>query len=116
MRRRKTWLCFQLGIWCAAFWVIGIVYLWALASSVQEPTQIDFKPRSVVEAFLKSLSAEESTQIHWAGIAVVIFGVLAILGGVFAVVLRLTERPRETFVKRYSADDFQPPVIHARHE
>ncbi len=77
--------------------------------------QIDCKPLSVFESFLKSLSAEESTQIHWAGIALVILCVLAVVSGVLAVVLRFTERPRETLV-RDVADYLEPPVIHARHE
>ena len=86
----------QLGICCAVFWVVGKVYLWALL-----------------------LSEEEPMQRHWAGIAVAILCVISIGTGVMAVVLRFTERPRETFVQD-AADDFkppfEPPVIHARHE
>lgn len=93
-----------------------MVYLWALALSAQRPTQIDCTALSGFDSFLKSLSVQESTQIQWSGIAIGILGVVAIVSGVTAVVLRFTERPRETLVRTYSADDFDLPVIHARRE
>ena len=61
-----------------------------------------------------SLMAEDSSQTQWAGVVLRILCVLAVVSGVLAVILRFTERPRETLVRSYSADDFNIPVIHAR--
>ena len=64
----------------------------------------------------QALSGEEPSQDHWAAVAIAILGIVAISSGVTAVVLRFTEKPRETTVHE-SADQFEPPfVIHVRHE
>jgi uncharacterized membrane protein len=109
-------MCAQLGISCAMFWLVGNAYLWALSLSAQKPNQSDCEVRSGFVSMLESLSVQESTQMDWTGIAVAMLGVLAITAGMLAVILRFTERPRETLVRKHSADDFDFPVIHARHE
>ena len=114
MRRRKARLFAQIGIWCAVLWALGNVHLWSLSLSAQKPTQIESTPSSGLVSFLRSLSFDEATQSHRAGIAIGMLCIAATVSGVTAVVLRFTEQPRETLVQETVGPPFEPPVIHAR--
>jgi hypothetical protein len=91
MRRRKARACAKLCICFAVFW--AVVKLWALALAS---------------------SAKEPGQSQWAGVLLAILGVGAIASAVLAILLKFTEKPSETLVRTYSADDLGLPVIHAR--